>query len=95
MLKLSELGISPAPWTGNFCGRVEDANGEFVATSNNSRVGQFIAAEPELYDALYDAWKRACLSPSRKCKMCPYSGMYCNSWRAALAKASGESEVAK
>ena len=51
MKKLEELGISPAPWTCNFCGRVEDEDGEFVSNSNNPRVGQFIAASPELYDA--------------------------------------------
>lgn len=55
----------------------------------------FIAASPKLYEALYDAWERTCISPSRKCEACPYSGMYCNTWRAALAEAAGESEVKK
>lgn len=97
MKRLDELGISPTPWRidGD---NIIDAKGLDLANDYLGYVSddaRLIAAAPELYDALYDAWRRVCLSPSRNCKMCPYSGMFCNSWRAALAKASGESEVAK
>ena len=95
MKKLEELGISPAPWSGNFCGRVEDADGEFVANSNNTCVGQFVAEAPKLYEFLREAVIETC----HNFECCgPYPEYACNGskdcfvkrWRAALAKATGE-----
>ena len=58
MKKLSELGISPAPWRFTHddvidllkCGVVYSNDCSYLGVAD----GNLIAAAPELYDALYD-----------------------------------------
>ena len=95
MKKLEELGISPTPWKcatndyGEVVG-IENGRGFYVArfaVDVDQKSARLIAAAPDMYEALLDAEaKLDALEP------------YCNELekiRAALAKASGESEVEK
>ena len=106
MKTLEQLGISPAPWSAkNLLGyrvfnheRFELCDSDSVFSLADARL---IAAAPELYEALYEAVKEKCTECHeindyesdigiewKMCKGCPVK-----KWRAALAKASGESEV--
>ena len=98
MKKLEELNISQTPWkcATNDCGEfvgILNGRGFYVAKfayDVKPQDASLIAAAPKLYARLYDAWSRVCFAPSMKCKECPYNGMFCSEWRAALAEASGE-----
>ena len=107
MKTLEQLGISPAPWhieknTGVLCAKSErykhpivDDCGNFE--NNNDKL--LIAAAPDLYEALREAILAECIG----CRYCgPHPKYECDNhdcrqapakWRAALAKAAGESEV--
>ena len=107
MKTLEQLGISPAPWyieknTGVLCAKSEyykhpivDDYGDF--DNNNDK--RFIAAAPDLYEALREAILAECIG----CRYCgPHPKYECDNhdcrqapakWRASLAKAAGESEV--
>lgn len=101
MKKLSELGISPAPWwvgkkgDGFFFGMItcntKDGK-KTVATSNynfdeHKADDLLIAAAPELYDALYDV-----VAYCESTHLVPSErfGKVLAKAKAALAKASGE-----
>ena len=107
MKTLEELGISRTPWyieknTGVLCAKSEhykhpivDDCGNF--DNNNDKL--LISAAPELYEALREAILAECIG----CRYCgPHPKYECDNhdcrqapakWRAALAKAAGESEV--
>lgn len=102
MRKLSELGISPAPWK---IGKdssgwiiVRDARGMYAATPDGDEKteaisnARLIAAAPKLYQALYKITKEQ--ECGRDCSKCKNDGCVIQECRAALAEAAGE-EVAE
>lgn len=110
MKTLEQLGISPYPWSLNLetC-TVVDAKGrpvldnEYgVASMEDADMNLFLECAG-LYECLCEAVKEKCTECHQindyesdigiewqMCKGCPV-----NKWRAALAKAAGESEVEK
>lgn len=111
MRKLSELKISPTPWkfTDNLIGTKKQFNrgdGLMFAWLDSLHLeadARLIAAAPDMYQALYDECfdERNTVNCSR-CGGNDHAGVeYCSKTcpfykaRAALAKASGESEVAE
>ena len=102
MKKLSELGISPAPWRidkdSNGWIIVRDANEKYAATPDGDEEteaisnARLIAAAPELYDMLQSLVEYI----DRECIPCGETA--CELLAAAhnaLEKATGESEDAK
>ena len=106
MKRLEELGISPTPWrvgeAQNYW--IEDAHHEMVcddltyrgndksADDEEHANARLIASAPDMYDALYDVvayCESTHLVPSER------FGKVLVKAKAALAKASGEGEVAK
>ena len=92
MKTLEQLGISPTPWTkaGDI---VDDNEGRVIFNAyedDDYANACLIAAAPELYEALYDVvayCESTHLVPSER------FGKVLAKVKAALAKASGESEV--
>ena len=104
MKKLEELGISPTPW--KVCDE-RSLGGDVIGIECAEKFADLVAgdvilkeadatimsAAPELYECLYEA-------VYFHCSRCPAHGCGCNKdclfhkWRLALAKASGEGEVA-
>lgn len=102
MKKLEELGISPAPWEVipyTLCGDICFANGETMFMRDKGieppRIAdaRFIAAAPDLYNALREAINSYCegcndfVNGDQRCDPCECPA---RKWRAVLAKASGE-----
>lgn len=95
MLKLSELKISPAPWSFVKSNRdYEVSDSEDFGLSYEDRYelpdARLIAAAPDLYEALYDVvayCESTHLVPSER------FGKVLAKVKAALAKAAGESEA--
>ena len=107
MKTLEQLGISPAPWKHTPADEythagIDDANGDGVgetyqvarkdetAETANARL---IASSPDLYEALYKITKEQ--ECGRDCMKCKNNGCVIKECKAALAKAAGESDVAK
>ena len=108
MKTLEQLGISPAPWSVDEHNNIRKRDGHTLAvtmvsdayghdrTKNDARL---IAAAPDMYEALREAILAECIG----CRYCgPHPKYECDNhdcrqapakWRAALAKAAGESEV--
>lgn len=110
MKKLSELGVSPAPWrfTDDGIGECDircsgvsygdEYEGEdIIASMIQKKDAPMFAAAPDMYEALRGLLEIICddcKSPYKvdgKCVKCPRVAAA----EAALAKASGESEVEK
>ena len=101
MRKLSELGISPAPWkcATNDCGEfvgILNGRGFYVAKfayDVKPQDARLKAAAPLLYDALYDAVKERCRACDnhREGLVCVKFGTCpVHKWRDALAASSEE-----
>ena len=104
MKTLEQLGISPAPWKINENATVLDRYSEIISGQYgpyNWHNASLIAAAPDMYEALYESVKEKCTECHeindyesdigiewQMCEGCPVK-----KWRAALAKAAGESEV--
>ena len=101
MKTFEQLGISPTPWTkdGDI---VDDGEGRVIFNAyedDDYANARLIAAAPDLYEALREAILAECIG----CRYCgPHPKYECDNhdcrqapakWRAALAKAAGESEV--
>lgn len=96
MRKLSELGISPAPWKYDDL-RIMNAKGCAIGIVDSSAHTEYanarlIAAAPKLYQALYKITKEQ--ECGRDCSKCKNDGCVIQECRAALAEAAGE-EVAE
>ena len=98
MKTLEQLGISPAPWhieknAGVLCAKSERYKHPIVddcGNFENNNDKRLIAAAPDLYEALYDVvayCESTHLVPSER------FGKVLTRVKAALAKASDESEV--
>lgn len=103
MKKLSELGISPAPWSFTDDGMGEcdircsgvpygdDYEGDdIIAQSVQKKDASMFAAAPKLYEALLEM-----VEMYRDGGSYDYEQSVIAKAKAALAKASGESEVGK
>ena len=107
MKKLKELGISPAPWNkilyefgdeeAQYQVAVADARfpvGAVTLSGNYCEADScLIAAAPEMYEALRKITEEQ--ECGRDCAKCTNHGCVIKECKAALAKASGEGEVAK
>lgn len=108
MKKLEELEISPTPWKvvdsyqfpegGEWVSVIESANGKTVSVPKYNN-GSFIAASPKLYKALYellafvnDVRQSAWWLDAKFNEIMAANKVMTNA-EAALAEASGESEV--
>ena len=108
MKTLEQLGISPTPWSVDDHNNIRTGDGHTLAatmvsdayghdrTKNDAFI---IAAAPELYKRLREAVVEVChdcpycgARPDYKCSNQNCLGL-ATLWRAALAKAAGESEV--
>lgn len=107
MKKLSELGISPAPWkigryrektTGKPYSNVNSATGAYVAAAPSDADKRIIAAVPKMYAALWDV----CFGPSKttNCAKCggnlhggvEYCSKTCRLYKARAALAEASGE---
>lgn len=108
MKTLEQLGISQAPWSVDNHNNIRTGDGHTLAativsdsychdrTENDALI---IASAPELYEALREAIIEICHDcpncgayPKYKCKNQDCK-CFSAKWRAALAKAAGESET--
>lgn len=105
MKKLEELGISKVPWSTYVTKKevtivtsagFNDLEASLCRGKNRVANARLIAVAPELYECLCESIEEKCSACIRENGVCQMrDGHACGimKWRAAIAKASGETEA--